>query len=295
MAYVVLGLVKKMDKLVGFWRNLTESAVFARAKQSTASLVVQVFSMALAVGIGVYGESLWQDRVKRQQTQELVAAIAGEIDRNARYLQHLLQILAFQTRPEYVEQGITDGRRDVLRAAGVFLAEELDRGQSKLLWNSAQYRPEFAAVDIRCIALIDNIYNKYELFLNRVKQELLPPFRDLPSSVNAQNYPSKATELFKATQDIYFQNFMRVNARYFLQFEELIPAANLEQLPGIQRSLKLEACDLRPPSDTTMVVDNPRLYGWAIIYDEDYAPFPGWTPGFAGPKFAAKSDKKSSI
>lgn len=270
------------------------SPVFARARQSTGSLVVQVFSMALAVGIGVYGESLWQNRVKRQQTQELVTAIAGEIDRNARYLQHLLKILAFQTRPEYVEQGLTEGRQDVLRSAAAFLAEELDRGQSKLLWSSAQYRPEFGAVDIRCIALIDNVYRKYETFLKRVEQELLPPFKDLPSSLNEQNYATQATALSKATQDIYFQDFVTVNSLYFVQFRELIPEANLGQLPGIQTGLKLEACDLRPPSDNTMVVDNPRFYGWTIMYDEDYAPFPGWTPGFAGPKFAAKSDEKTS-
>ena len=270
----------------------TVSRLFTRARQSTASMAVQVLSMALAVGMGVYGESLWQDRLQRQKTQQLITAIAGEIDKNARYLQHLTKIVAFQTREEVAAEVVSGGREQALRAAVDFFVQELDRGQTKLFWNSAVYRPEFSAVDIRCISLIDQIYRKYDIFLQRAELEVLPLFESLISARGNQGAAEIAANAFKTVSKVYAEQVSATNTYYFFQFKELIPEADKQALSPFFGSLKLEECDLRPPGDNTTSADNLNFAGWSIIYEEEYSPF--WpTPGFSF-EFAPRAGAKGT-
>ena len=198
--------------------------MLAAARNSIGSLLLQILSIASAVGLGIYGEGLWQARQDKIETNRLISAIATEMGENRHKIVHFMYTLDYWSSEEpmtaplaYVEELTQKATKpapitmiftgsggeppkafqeekqplpkdfpieNVLPDVAPLLPPMLDYVPERVVWTSAQYQREFADIDVGCLSHIQAINRSHDELVTAATGTLLPLFQKYADAHN---------------------------------------------------------------------------------------------------------------
>jgi hypothetical protein len=177
-------------------------------RKSASGLLIQILSIATAVGLGIYGEGLWQARQDKMETDRLISAIATEMAKNRAKIHHFISTVDYWTSDEAMQaplahtESVVDGpprftlEGDTLKLVepgkqalpegfpveyllpdvAALLPEMLDYVPEHAIWTAAQYQREFASIKAGCLGHIQAINRSHDEVTRVAKNRLLPLF-----------------------------------------------------------------------------------------------------------------------
>ncbi len=186
--------------------------ILTAARDSLGGLLIQILSIASAVGLGIYGEGLWQERQDEIETNRLISAIATEMAENRAKILQFMFTLDYWSSDEAMQTPLahTEGRwgtdtisqisfeggiphlvesdrqslpedfpaEFLLPDVAALLPAMLEYVPERIVWKAAQYQREFSGIKVGCLRHIQAINRSHDELASIARNRLLTLFKE---------------------------------------------------------------------------------------------------------------------